>query len=372
MPSVFCFYSRSPQRQSLITQKHCLPEQSYLLYGADRFHAYGWCPENNLTHPPSPKTHILGEYISRILFRLKGYGGDFATVLANLRYANRADVVFSTVDTVGIPLALLRYLRILRRPLVYMSIGLVERLDNMSDGPLKRLQIRSLRSCSVIAGYGHKEVVQLQARIGDGPQYHFVPYGVDTSYLDIDPLVQGRPVDVLSAGMDIQRDFYVLAVFARRNPAARIKVVTSEQECQKLQNLPPNVECSGPIPFHQLMQEVAAAKVVALPVKENGYSGGTTSLLQAMALGKPVVVSETGAIAGGYGFVDRQHLRFVQPGNALQFAIAIEELLADPKETDLLARRGMDFVKEQHHWDRFVNDLVALLGLATSGQSDKI
>ena len=33
-----------------------------------------------------------------------GYGGDFATVLSSLRELGRADVVLSTVDTVGIPL----------------------------------------------------------------------------------------------------------------------------------------------------------------------------------------------------------------------------------------------------------------------------
>jgi hypothetical protein len=41
--------------------------------------------------------------------------------------------------------------------------------------------------------------------------------------------------------------------------------------------------------------------VVALPVRENTYSGATTVLLQALALGKPVVVSRTSAIATGYG-----------------------------------------------------------------------
>ena len=46
------------------------------------------------------------------------------------------------------------------------------------------------------------------------------------------------------------------------------------------------------------------ARVVALPVRDNSYSGATTVLLQAMALGKPVVVTRTAAIATGYGLED--------------------------------------------------------------------
>ena len=48
-----------------------------------------------------------GDALKWGLERAGGYGGDFPTVLASLRRANRADVVFSTVDTVGIPLMLL-------------------------------------------------------------------------------------------------------------------------------------------------------------------------------------------------------------------------------------------------------------------------
>ena len=58
------------------------------------------------------------------------------------------------------------------------------------------------------------------------------------------------------------------------------------------------------------------ARVVALPVRENSYSGATTVLLQAMALARPVVVTRTAAIAAGYGLEDGRTCRLVAAGRA--------------------------------------------------------
>ncbi len=59
---------------------------------------------------------------------------------------------------------------------------------------------------------------------------------------------------------------------------------------------------------------MSRARVVALPVRDNSYSGATTVLLQAMAMAKPVVVSRTAAIADGYDLEDGVNCRLVEPG----------------------------------------------------------
>ena len=71
------------------------------------------------------------------------------------------------------------------------------------------------------------------------------------------------------------------------------------------------------------------ARVVALPVRENSYSGATTVLLQAMALAKPVVVTRTAAIATGYGLEDGENVPLVAPGDAGAFGAGARRVLAD-------------------------------------------
>ena len=64
-----------------------------------------------------------------------------------------------------------------------------------------------------------------------------------------------------------------------------------------------------------MRRRLERARVVALPVRENSYSGATTVLLQAMALAKPVVVTRTAAIETGYGLEDGGNVRLVAPGD---------------------------------------------------------
>ncbi len=80
-----------------------------MLFGLDELRSRGHDVEHNLERDAPPRwARVAGSAVKRGLERAGGYGGDFATVLGSLGPANRADVVFSTVDTVGIPLVLAR------------------------------------------------------------------------------------------------------------------------------------------------------------------------------------------------------------------------------------------------------------------------
>jgi glycosyltransferase involved in cell wall biosynthesis len=87
--------------------------------------------------------------------------------------------------------------------------------------------------------------------------------------------------------------------------------------------------------WHELRERLAAAPFVVLPVRENNYSGGTISLLQAMAAGKAVIVSRTAAVREGYGLADGENCLLVPPGDGAALAEAMERLRND---RDLAAR----------------------------------
>jgi glycosyltransferase involved in cell wall biosynthesis len=106
------------------------------------------------------------------------------------------------------------------------------------------------------------------------------------------------------------------------------------------------------------------ARVVALPVRDNSYSGATTVLLQAMALAKPVVVTRTAAIAAGYGLVDGENVRFSVPGDAGTFSAAVESLLADEVHARRLGVRARETVESALGWNVYVDGLEARLRAA--------
>ncbi len=286
-----------------------------------------------------------------------GYGGDFAGVLGSLGRASKADVILSTVDTVGLPLVLLGRAGLVRRPVVYTSIGLPERLERLRGERATRIYCDALRRTKAIVAFSEFEVETLQEWLGTGgPPVAFVPFGVDGEWFRPEP---GREpdVDVVSIGADPHRDFPLLVTIAERRPDLRFRIVTTADRAAALGSVPANVELECDLPFREMRDRLLSARAVALPVRENSYSGATTVLLQALACGKPVVVSRTNAIATGYRLEDSVNCRLVPPGDADAFEQALGDVLASGAELGARARE----TAEAFTWERYADALEQVL-----------
>jgi glycosyltransferase involved in cell wall biosynthesis len=344
--------------------------ERYLLFGLDQLAARGASVRHNLERrkPPSRWAASTGGALKWVLETAGGYGGDFATVLGSLRRANAADVVFSTVDTVGIPLMLLRRAGRLRPPLVYVAVGLPERLAKLRSDRIRRLYASALGSCASVVAYSQHEADELRswlAGYGFSPRVAFVPFGVDPAAFRPQP--GPATVDVVSVGIDPHRDFALLLRVATRMPGYSFRMVTSRDHRRGLTSVPENVAIETDIPFEEMRRRLVEASVVALPVRENSYSGATTVLLQAMALEKPVVVTRTNAIATGYGLIDGENCRLVAPGDDTGFERALTDVLRDEWHARALGASARATVERELTWERYVNRIEELLRDAVAG-----
>ncbi|MDQ3672666.1 MAG: glycosyltransferase family 4 protein [Actinomycetota bacterium] len=368
MPAVFFTFRDSLERRRALEASPGSAER-YVLFGLDQLAVRGFSIHHNLERRGAPPrwAALVGSALKRGLERAGGYGGDFARVLASLRRANRADVVFSTVDTVGIPLMLLARAGRLRPPLVYVAIGLPERLAQLRSERMRRLYASALGGCASVIAYSEHEADELRSwleRYGFGPRVEFVPFGVDTEWFG--PTREAPKVDVVSVGADPHRDFALLGRVAERLPEVSFRIVTSVEHARSLPTLPGNVVLETEIPFQAMRQRLAEARVVALPVRENSYSGATTVLLQAMALGKPVVVTRTQAIATGYGLVDGENCRLVAPGDEEGFERALTGVLGGDFHARALGSSARTTVERELTWERYVDRIEERLRDAAS------
>ena len=368
MTTVFYAFRDSPQRRRALLADPASAER-YVLFGLDQLAERGFGVGHNLERQGAPPrwARVGGEALKRGLERAGGYGGDFATVLASLRRANRADVVMSTVDTVGIPLLLLARAGRLRPPLVYVAIGLPERLAQLRSERMRRLYASALGACASVIAYSRYEADELRgwlARYGFAPRVEFVPFGVDP--VAFGPQLEPSTIDVVSVGVDPHRDFELLLHVATRVPDVSFRIVTSGDHRRGLATLPENVAVETDIPFAEMRRRLAGARVVALPVRENSYSGATTVLLQAMALGKPVIVTRTNAIATGYGLVDGENCRLVSPGDDSGFERALATVLRDDFHARALGASARVTVERGLTWERYVDRIEELLRDAAS------
>jgi glycosyltransferase involved in cell wall biosynthesis len=363
MPAVFLTFRDSPQRRRALAAEPGSAER-YALFGLDQLAERGWSTRHNLERPGRPPAwaRAAGAALKRPLEAAGGYGGDFATVLASLRAANRANVVLSTVDTVGIPLMLLKRLGRLRPPLVYVAIGLPERLSKLRRARIRRLYASALARCAAVVAYSEKEAADIRewvAAHGHAARVEFVPFGVDARSL---APADGRATGgVVSVGADPHRDFDLLLRVARRMPETDFRIVTTADHARGLPPPPENVSVESDLPFEEMRRRLEGARLVALPVRENSYSGATTVLLQAMALEKPVVVTRTSAIASGYGLVDGENVRLVAPGDEAAFERAVSDVLRDELHARSLAASARATVERELSWERYVARIEELL-----------
>jgi glycosyltransferase involved in cell wall biosynthesis len=372
MTSVFYLFRDAPHRRAALELAPGAPAR-YSLYGVDELVERGNAVRHNLERPaPSRAARTGGAVLKRGLESAGGYGGDFATVLSSLRRLNRADVVLSTVDTVGIPLMLLARARVVRPPFVYVAIGLPERLERLRSARMERLYARALAGASAVVAYSEHETGVLREWLlerGEATRVEFVPFGVDVDTFR--PTGAPPDVDVVAIGADPHRDFELLLTVARGLPETSFLVVTTADHARSLGDRPPNVSVETDLPVDEMRRRLERARLVALPVRENSYSGATTVLLQAMAVARPVVVTRTTAIAAGYGLDDGVNVRLVPPGDAPGFGRALADVLADDARARELGGRARATVEADLSWGRYVDRLAAILAAAAAGGTGK-
>ena len=363
--TVFFAFRDAPDRRRALEAPESLDR--YRLFGLDAIAHRGAHVRHNLENdrPPPAWARAAGSVANVLANATGGLGGDFATLLPSLCTANEAEVVFATVDTVGIPLVLLKAARVVRPPLVYASIGLSERLDRLGSERTRGVLRRAFESVRTVVTYSMHEADVLRERLGsDGPPVVFVPFGVDIERFR--PPADPRPTtDVVSVGADPRRDFELLAAVAARHPTVTFNVVAGADHARSLAAVPANVEVETNVSLEMVRDRLGTARVVALPVRDNAYSGATTVLLQAMAMAKPVVVSRTEAIARGYGLEDGVNCRFVPPGDVEAFELTLIETLTGADAAMDLGIRARETVERSFSWERYTDALWDLLFPAT-------
>jgi glycosyltransferase involved in cell wall biosynthesis len=354
-PKAFFLYRGSALRREALTRAPG-DGQRYCLFGLDETAAAGFEVSHNLVEGRAtrPAARLEGYLLDRAVRLGGGYSGDFATVLASRGALNEADVVFSTVDTVGIPLVLLAGAKLVRAPIVYVAIGLPERIEQLAPR-IQRLYARLYRRVHTIIAYGAGEVDALRTWLGDnGPLVDFVPFGVDPDVFRPTPAATVE-TDVVSVGSDPRRDFPLLLALAARRSEWSFRIVASSLHASALRSRPPNVTVEIDLAFDLAQERLAGGRVVVLPVKDNSYSGATTTLLQAMARAKPVVVSRTAAIERGYHLQDGLNCRLVQPGALAALEHAVSDLMSDRERAAIVGARARETVEEHLTWRRYTD-----------------
>jgi glycosyltransferase involved in cell wall biosynthesis len=272
--------------------------------------------------------------------------------------ARNYEVIFSNGENVSLPLA--AFLKPLARRPAHALIG------HRLSAHKKKLPLRMLHTqMDAIFLYAQTQKVYAQEVLGIPPaKLHLIAFHADSRFYH--PMPEARlERRISSAGLEL-RDYPTLieavrgldvdVCLAAASPWSKRKDETANRA------LPPNVNARG-YGYRELRDLYASSQFVVVPLYETDFQAGVTTILEAMAMGKAVIASQTrgqrDVIQDGVNGI------YVPPGNPIALRRAITDLLSSPERAAQIganARRTIESEMSLDLWVQRIAGVVAKLG----------
>jgi|GEM_PF-1507587 len=357
---ILYLFANAKGRAEMVENKTTLKDGRYSFYAMDEIISSGRHKVlDSISFEASTEENKFGKFVdylcSKILSIFCIRGGSFYKIFRMRKYICESDCVVATADRVGIPLVFCMYFRIVpKRKIIYISIGLPERLSTIRS-VAKRAVIHIFRKeIHKIICYGNEESIILKNIFEKfGTPVHFVSFGIDTKKFFPQPDLHEKK-NVVCVGDDVHRDYVSLFKIAKKYPDVPFLIITSVWHLadwnKRSVSVPDNVQVHTVLPFHVVKRIMSQALFFLLPVHNNSYSGATTTFLQAMAYGKAVVLTKTGAIDDGYHLVHNHNILLVEPNNLLGLEQAFVRMLEDKNLREILGKNARETALNHLDW----------------------
>ena len=233
------------------------------------------------------RTSIAQSRVGRLLARVCGASVGQAWVAFRYRRGYRA--IVTDGEHIAIPLALL--LKLSRSRTRHITIG--HRISASKKRPFFRwLKVQSHIDRIALHSRRQHELAAESLGISED-RLVLMPYQVDAAYWQQEPVPEERLI--CSAGLEF-RDYPTLM---RAVDGLDVKVVigaashwSKRRNTAEGQALPENVEVSA-FDYPALRRLYSRAAIVVVPLHDTDFQAGITTILEAMAVGKPVIVTHS-------------------------------------------------------------------------------
>lgn len=277
-------------------------------------------------------------------------------VVAASRKLDEFDVVFTDGEHLGIPLGLWLKTREPSKPHLMLAHHITTRAKRRVFNLL-----RPQRGISRMLLHSRRQVDMVERELGvPSSRVAFVPYFADTNFWS--PREASEEAFLVTAGRE-HRDYASLAE-ACAGMTERVVVAAGSFHSPRAPWRPParwpdNFELIQMLDRVALRDLYARARVVVVPVIPTDFQAGVTTLLEAMAMGKPVIVSATD---GQRDIVeDGETGVLVPPGDAGALRRAVRRLMDSPDERARLGRNARRAAETRFSLDVYASTLAAHL-----------
>ena len=254
------------------------------------------------------------------------------------------DAVISVFEGAATTLGLLRPISRYRPKLMLWDIGLTDwRLRN-------RIIDLTLPRIDHLMVLGHNQIDHIAKRYAPCPSISAIGHVIDTDFYHPTPLNASGPI--LSVGDDIGRDFQTLgSAVAEIDRPVVIKASRHPPELTS-HNIRVIKERISHIELRALYQQ---ASIVVVPTRVTANACGVSTILEASASGRPLIVSDNPAIRDF--IVPDETCLMVPTGDQQALTDAIRRLLADTATCTRIANGAREFAEKQASFPVFATRL---------------
>lgn len=307
---------------------------------------------------PDPRRSLFAAVYNRFCDRstpVRTRGEHVAATRKLLPRLREVDVVVAASTSHANALAIWKRRGRLRARLVGIHCGHV---NFPLEGARQRATARAMAGQEVVlfADAEREATIRLCGAVPD--RVHANPYGVDVAFWNPAP----RPsAYLLAVGNDGRRDYRTL-VEAVTPLAIPTKILTK----RPLPELPPHVENlrgswhAPAVSDEELRELYRGAIAVVVPLENSLQPSGQSVALQAMACGRPVILTRTDGLWTGVAFVEGRDLLLVEPGSPEALREQLGRLVADPEAREEMGRHARIAALAHGRIDDFARRLEAV------------
>lgn len=305
--------------------------------------------------------------------RLVHFFTHLAPELGNLRGLSRElllrhDAIVSVAEPVLLTLALRKRDREDGAKLVLVFIGGEKRLVRSRLPGLTRRLLRLLfERCAavIVVGEGERRYL-VENGLADSERVHLVRFGVDAGFWSPGPEPDTRDF-ALAIGNDDGRDYATLLAAIGDHP---LRLHTQLPLASR--GLPANVRLTRGDWHGQTLSDAEVrelyrqARLVVTPLRESAQPSGQSVTLQAMACGKPVIVSRTRGLWSPELMRHDENCWLVPAGDAAALRSAIERLSGDAELRGRLGAAARASVERHFTADAMADAIARVLERAVA------
>ena len=304
----------------------------------------------------SPRTEV------RMLRRAVGDSAALAWLA--VRDYPGAQAYFTSGEDIGIPLALL----LRARGSHARHVMVAHTLAPAKKRPFFTL-LKAHKKIDKILCYASNEERIMRDELGIEPwRIERIRYHADERFFRPMPEVPVEPDLICSAGQ-LLRDYPTL-IEATRGLGLRVHVAAGSpwiaHELRPDAALPAHVTWRRYNRF-ELRDLYARAAIAVVPIFENEYQTGISTILELMAMGKALIVTKTRGQTDT--IIDGESGLYVPPGDPKALAAAIERLRADPDLRKRLGAAARAFVEREAGLDLFTSKITSALRAAAQAKA---